>query len=463
MTSSASEWAAQQWGPVALGDKRLNRLAVRMGAQMAAQPAESLPKQMQTPPLLRAAYGLLNHPGVSLAALTAPHRAETLRLAGQQPVVLLVEDTTELDFSRHWGKTGLGPIGDGRGQGLLLHDTLAVVPETRQVLGLAHAQVVRRVPTNRSRKWARSPEGLVWEVSAQQVGRPPAGVLWVHVSDSGADIFEYMATCRELDKHFLIRAHHNRQLVWEDERPEADQALAQHALDYARQQAPVADSAYTVSVPAHGQQPARQAVIVLAWGQITLAAPQQAAQSVRQRGPLSVWVLRAWEPDPPPEAKEAVEWLLLSSVPIHNLAEAQRCIHWYTCRWLCEDYHQCLKTGCRIEASQLDDGADIQRLLGFAAPVAVRLLQLRQDVRLAPEAPAIQVLEPLMVKLLAQRYALNAQTLTLSQFYRYVALLGGHQGRKRDGPPGWRTLWHGWRYLADLTDGARLVANGAIT
>jgi hypothetical protein len=434
-----------------------------MGSQMAAQPAESLPKQMQTPQLLRAAYGLLNHPGVSLAALLAPHRAETLRLAGQQLIVLFVEDTTVLDYTRQRAKTGLGPIGDGRGQGLLLHDTLAVVPDRRQVLGLAHAQAVLRVPTNRSKKWARSPEGLVWEVSARQVGRPPQGVLYVHVADSGSDIFEFMATCRELDKHFLIRAHHNRELVWEDQQPDADQALAQRALDYARQRPAVPASAYTITVPAHGRQPARQAVIALAWGQTAIAAPQQAAKAVRQRGPLTVWVLRAWEPDAPADAKEPVEWVLLSSVPIHTLADARRCIHWYTCRWLCEDYHQCLKTGCRIEDSQLDDGADIQRLLGFAAPIAVRLLQLRQDVRLVPDVPALQVLEPLMVKILAQRYALDAQTLTLSQFYRHVAMLGGYQGRKRDGPPGWRALWHGWRYLSDLTNGARLVANGIIT
>ncbi len=70
---------------------------------------------------------------------------------------------------------------------------------------------------------------------------------------------------------------------------------------------------------------------------------------------------------------------------------------------MCEDYHQCLKTSCRIEASQLDDGADIQRLLGFAATLAVRLLQLRQQVRELPDVPAVQVLDPVMVELLAQR------------------------------------------------------------
>ena len=128
------------------------------------------------------------------------------------------------------------------------------------------------------------------------------------------------------------------------------------------------------------------------------------------------------------------------------------------CDYAIEDCHQCLKTGCQIERSQLDDGADIQRLLGFALPIAVRLLQLRQTVRQAPQTPAITVVAPRLVQVLARRQKLDWQTLTAEQFWQQVARLGGFQGRRRDGPPGWRTVWRGWRYLSDLADGARLFA-----
>ena len=126
MTLHASEWAAQQWATVELGDRRLTRRAVEMGTQMAAHPEASLPEQMGAPSVLKAAYGLLNHPGVSLAALTAPHRQQTLQAAGALALVLQVEDTTELDFTHHPSKTGLAPIGNGGGRGLLLHSTLAI-------------------------------------------------------------------------------------------------------------------------------------------------------------------------------------------------------------------------------------------------------------------------------------------------------------------------------------------------
>lgn len=151
MTLHHEAWAAQQWGRVQLGDRRLTRRAVAVGSRMAANPAASLPEQMQAPSMLKAAYGLLNHPGVSLAALTAPHRAATLQATRQTAVVLLVEDTTELDYTAHASKTDLGPMGDGRGRGLLLHSTLAVEPTSRTLLGLAHAQVVVRQPKMSSR------------------------------------------------------------------------------------------------------------------------------------------------------------------------------------------------------------------------------------------------------------------------------------------------------------------------
>lgn len=190
MVLSNAEWAAQQRAQVELGDQRLTQRAVAMGTQMAAHPEASLPEQMGVPIALKASYRLLNHPGVSLAALTAPHRRQTLQAAGAVKVALLVEDTTELDFTAHVSKSGLGPIGDGCGRGLLLHSTLALEPEQRTVLGLAHAQVVLRQPKAAHRpKWAATPEGQVWEVSATAVGAPPAGVCWVHVSDSGSDIF----------------------------------------------------------------------------------------------------------------------------------------------------------------------------------------------------------------------------------------------------------------------------------
>lgn len=460
MESSATVWANAQWASVELGDRRLTARAIEVGRRMAAHPEASLPNQMGSRCLLKGAYRLLNHPEVTLAALAAPHCGETRAAAGRQRIVLMVEDTTELDYTRHRNsKTGLGPIGDGRGTGLLLHSALAVTPETRQVLGLAHVQAVLRVstPTQPRRKWARSPEGLVWETSAAAVGQPPLGVTWVHVGDRGSDVFTYMAACVETGKGFLLRVRLNRLLTWEAGSPEAQQPEARALLDYVRSLALDPTSRYEIDVPTHGKREARKAQMEMGWVRVTISSPTQAPSIVRQHQPIIAWALRTVEIDPPPGV-DRLEWILLTSLPITSSADAQSAIDWYSCRWLCEDYHQCLKTGCQIENSQLDNGADIQRLLGFAAPIAVRLLQLRQVTRQSPAALAVEIVEPLMVQTLARLQQLDSTSITIREFWRQVAALGGHQGRRRDGPPGWRTLWRGWRYLADLTEGARLFA-----
>lgn len=451
------EWAKQQLGGVDLGDKRLNKRAVDMAAKMAADPGASLPNQIEDPGELRRAYGLLNNERVSIEALLAPQCRKTLEVAGRVGLVLMVEDSTELDFTKHPSKRGLGPIGNGKGQGVILHSTLAVEPEERQVLGLAHAQALLRQPvkTKPRPRYRGTPEAQVWEVSAKTVGSPPEGAIWVHVGDRDSDDFGYMVACLDQGKHFLLRAYENRALC-------ADEKDAQegrrYLIEYARSLPANTEGSYTVQVPAHKGQPAREAQVVLRWAQVAIAPPKHAPGELRQHPPVTVWLLRVWEPQAP-EKVGPLEWILLSSLPVTTVSEAHRAVSWYSCRWLCEDYHQCLKTGCRIEQSQLDDGADIMRLLGFCCPLAVRLLQLRQVVRRSAQLPAREVVEPLMVQVLALIRKKDWQTLSISQFWREVAAMGGHQGRKSDGPPGWRTLWQGWSKLYERTEGARLFAN----
>ena len=200
---------------------------------------------MESRAALRGAYRILNHPEVTLVALLAPHCTATLTAAGQVPLVLMVEDTTELDYTAHPHTTGLGPIGDGRGRGFLLHSTLAIVPRAASWAWPTPKWFCANQRKSRPH-WTRSAEGRVWEVSARAVGRPPDGSVWVHVSDRGSDIFEYMAECRQQSKQFVVRAFHNRILTWEADAPQATLAKAHAVLDYARSLAAQPDSTYTV-------------------------------------------------------------------------------------------------------------------------------------------------------------------------------------------------------------------------
>jgi hypothetical protein len=451
----ANKWAAEQWSEVDLGDVRLNRRAVQVGGAMAKHPSGSLPRQMQDAAALRAAYGLLNHNRITLEKLSEPHWNKTRREGEQHDVVLFVQDTTQVDYTHHATKKGLGPIGDGKGRGLLLHTTLAVTPgEAPQVLGVAHQKAVLRRPPQRPRpKHTRSPEGLVWTDAVKSVGKPPRGVRWVHVGDGKSDDFRFMHACRRRGKDFLVRGTHNRILEWNSKQVTPRNRKIR---DFMRGLS--AKYQYVTTLPARPKRPARTVELALTWAKVTIPAPAQGPSELRGLPSIEAWSLRIWEIDPPRE-EDAVEWFLLTSVPTKTVDEAMTRVRWYLLRWLTEDYHKCLKTGCSLEKRRLDEGDDIRRLLGFLGPIAAKLLQMRNLARAEPDAPAEEHVDELTLGMLNERLEWPPdKEITLRTFWHGVAQLGGYLGRRGDGPPGWQTIWKGWRELQQLVDGARLFA-----
>lgn len=469
MEQEIGTWAQATWGDCELGNAQRTKRAVAIGRRMAAHPGAGLPEQMGSKAMLKGAYRLLNCPAVESEGLWRPHHEATRRAAGQYQTVVFIQDWTTLDYSHHPTKSGIGPVGSRRQRGMLLHSVLAYAVEEQQILGLAYGQVIVRdeaAPGKKKHNGGRRSEGLegrVWEQAAVAIGRAPRHSRWIHVSDRESDVFEYMAACHSLGKDFVIRAFHNRKVAAGAgagrDTAEGGGRAPRYLMDLARRLVPQPDQTYAVDVSATvykgRKQPKRFAQIRLAWTPLHLPAPSYVAGHPG----LEVWLVRAWEPDPP-AGVEAVEWILITSLAVNDWNAARYITQLYECRWLVEDYHMCLKTGCRVEASQLDHGDDLQRLLGFLAPIAVRLLQLRHVVRTAPEAlvTTVPTVDPLLVRLLAAKFQLAESSLTVKRCWTLIAQLGGYLGRKSDGPPGWRTLWKGWRQLADWAEGVRLLS-----
>jgi hypothetical protein len=200
----------------------------------------------------------------------------------------------------------------------------------------------------------------------------------------------------------------------------------------------------------------RTATLSVSCGPVTIWSPQ--LQSTGRA--LRCWAVRVWEADPP-AGPEAIEWILLTSEPVTNLADALRVAGYYTLRWLIEQYHQCLKSGCKVEERQLESADRLGPLIGMLTAVAVRLLQLKNNARLAPDRPAAECAPRELVETMARLIGVaDAATLTVRRFTHEVAKLGGFLGRKRDGEPGWRTLWQGWHELTLIHAGYALAMGG---
>jgi len=443
-------WAAQTFGACDLEDARRTRRLVAVAARFAADPGASLPAALAAPAMLKAGYRLLQTEAATVAALTAPHRAQTRRAAGGPGVALLIQDTTELDYTAYRRVADLGPIGNGQGRGFLLQSVLAVQADDGGVLGLAAlTPFVRQPQVDRGARAAdrrhRARESDIWPQTVAEVGTPPPGATWVHVGDRGADVFTFFAACRASDTDLLVRVAQDRCAM-------APDGTATHVRAAARALPPVTHRDQPLT--ARRGEPARTAQVSLAWTALTVQPPAD----VRGQAPLSAWVVRVWEADPPPGVTP-LDWVLLTTVPIHTEAAAWERVAWYERRWLVEEYHRCLKTGCRIEARYLHDCAALWRLLGIAAPTAVRLLHLRQAARTDPELPASTLVPPDVIAVVAAKTGQPAVGMTVRACWRLIARLGGHQGRRGDGEPGWETLWKGWRVVSLLVEGLHLAAS----
>ena len=449
-------WAERNFAKAQLGDGRRTRRLVASAARIAAHPEKAFPQVFDWNDL-RGFYRLCNRRETTLAAVMQPHWDHTRQAMAEQPLVLIVHDTTELDFSSHHALTGIGQIGNERGRGLLQHNSLAIVPQPREVLGLAYQQCRVRQPAPRGestyQRKRRPRESDLWTEGIRAAGRPPAGCCWVDVADRGSDDYEVMRAAQAVGHHFLIRANQNRRVF-----VTADQDRQEPLLDYARTLA--SQGRDVVEIPGRGGRPPRTATVSLAGAAVWVPAPAGTPKR-HEQAVLSAWVIRIWEPAPPPEIKEPLEWILICSVPTATLEELRTRRDWYCDRWMVETFHDIEKNGCQEEARRFETVARLESCLAVLSVVAVRVFQLRCALESAPNAPAEQVATTAEITVLSRHLGRASGGLTVREFVCGVAGLGGFLGRKHDGEPGVRALWRGYQRLQDMVLGFELHRSSA--
>jgi len=469
---SPGAWAVRQFGGVDLKDRRLNRRVTKVAEAMAANPAASIPDQCGSWGDTKGAYRLFADPRATFDSMSRDHWQQTREAMSHGPVTLLVQDTTWLSFGHHPATAGLGRHGTGKSKGdygLHLHGVLTIRPvgDKPAILGLAHARLWARGPTllnpnpatRSARRKAADRESLRWSEAVRQVGSAPPDGRYLHVGDREADLFDlYEQTTRLNNVGFVIRGNHDRNARLGHDTPETidrEQVRGSRLKTLIRAAPPVARG-LALHLAANRGRVARVASLKLSHSPVTLYSPQV---NGRRQQALRCWCVRVFEPDPP-AGVEPIEWILLTSEPVQSLADAERIVRYYHWRWLIEEYHRCLKSGCRVEQRQLASMQSLAPLIGMLSIVATRLLQLKNDSRLDPDAPAKDHAPPEMVQMLCRLDRADPATLTLREFTRGVAKRGGFLGRNRDGDPGWLTLWRGWQKLSLICEGWRLAKMG---
>ena len=446
------DWAEQELGRVQLRDRRHRERLCIVARDFYAQPQANIPQACQSRAKTKAAYRLFGHEALSMDAILSSHYHSTMERIFQEkiPVVLAVQDTTSFNYDTHVDMEGLGPIStrvDGA-QGILMHDTMAYTTEGT-AMGLVDIQVWARdakqfgkkvtrhqrpIEQKESYKWLKS-----FEAAARLQRQLGSATTVVSVGDREADIYELFLLAQKDPGHpkLLIRAEQDRRIQQSD------------ASLWSFMQSQAVAGKRELRLRPTKNRAARRCVLEVRFAPVELRAPRRHASL----GSLTVWAVYLSEINPP-SAKEAIEWMLLTTLEVSTYEQALEKIDWYNKRWGIEEYHRTLKSICRIENRQLGDRTVWQNCLAIDLVVAWRIEHIKKLARTKPEAPcSIAFEEHEWQALLAFKRPTQARPSTppnLREVARLTAEMGGFLGRKGDGEPGSQTLARGLQRLQDI-------------
>lgn len=388
-------WAKANFGKCNFGDARLTKRLVKIAEKFAANPDSSTPKQTGSWADCKGSYRLTDNDKVSFAATVGPHCERTRSLA-KQGTWLSICDTTEVSFSRMRTIAGLGKTGDNTGQGFFLHSSLFASDESEEVLGLGGQELYYRIPgepreTNTQRK-NRKRNSEVWGRIVQQVGPPQPGAHIIHVCDRAADDYELYTHCLLQQVGWVVRAQQLQRKVYaatacDTETPEKD-AEIHYLRDFIGGQ-PVAGT-YDLVIPARRGRRARTAKIEVRFGNIWMPRSPVASPWLKKHGPafIKMGVVEVKEVGLKRKSVKPVYWVLLCDEMQETFEDAWRAIRRYEKRWIIEDYHKAMKTGCSIEDRLYRTNKRLERVTAILSVLAVRLIQFRQQSRTEPNRKA---------------------------------------------------------------------------
>ncbi|MBI4093460.1 IS4 family transposase [Candidatus Kaiserbacteria bacterium] len=445
--------------------------------KLSEQPLSSINQACGSWADTKGAYRMFDNNKVETHEILAPHQLKTRERIGDQSRILVIQDTSFINYTEHFKTKGLGPIGHvnkkkatkADSQGLIMHTALAVSTQGLP-LGILDQEIWSREDEEQRPHWrkkacrkrvpAERKESYKW-LRALMRTTPliPPGVQAVTVCDRESDMYELIAKAEALKTHYLIRSSWDRAIQAEHE----DYYLWDYMAEL-----PVAG---TFEIEAEAKRVAKQKVAEkrMAKLEVRFACVElrrnpkkkmDRAECLAFMPSYVVWVKEL----KPPQGIEPLEWMLLTNVPVKSFEDAVERVNWYKLRWHIENFHKVLKSGCNIELCRLETAERLERYVTLFSIIAWRLYWLTHISRASPDASCAMVLadhewKALYCKMKKTR-ALPSKPPTIREAIRWIASLGGFLGRKGDGEPGITTTWRGWQRLLDISE-AWLVFNSS--
>lgn len=433
-------WAEEEFREIDLGDERLDKRAIVLMDKLSARPTASIPSACGGWAETQAAYRFLSNDEVTWEGILAPHWECSRRRMAGQPLVLCLQDTTELDFN---GQTtsGLGPLSYEAQRGMYVHPTYAVSVD-REPLGVLDAWMWARQPKDAEGLREGITESTRWiegyERVAEMAAELPSTRL-VYVADRESDMIDLMARATELGNpaDWLLRAQHNRNL------PDGDKLWPTVMSGK-----PLCEMRFLM--PSRQGQKAREVCQQLWARRVDL--PHGRCGTIRAT------CLVAKEMNPP-AGTDPVVWRLLTNRQAETPEAVAELIDWYRARWEIELFFHVLKNGCKVEALQLGALEGLQRALALYMITSWRVARLMRLGRICPELDAELMFDrdEWQAAYLLNKKKPPATAPRLNEVIRLIAKLGGFLARQADREPGVKTIWIGLQRVTDFAIGVKFL------
>lgn len=468
----AEEWAQQEFGAVQLGDKRFRDRLIKIAHDRSKKPdASYLEAVGGDRKAVKGYYYFVDssRPEITPEAILAGHRERTIERMMAHETVLVVQDTSDLNFASRHHTEGLGPIGTNQtgaqSLGLRLHSSLALSAEGLP-LGVLRSSCFAPEPYGEAGKQSRPIEEkksfrwLEGHRDCVEISKMMPKTRILSVMDREADLFELFL---DADPHrrrvgLLVRAKHNRCLVGEEQKlfelVKGSKSSVRVSTFLPRQRWKKAKQ----GKPEQGAMPGRTAELTVKWERVVIRA---SSSPLRSKGPVTLWAVHACEENPPRGAKK-IEWFLLTTETIENADDAVRMVRFYTLRWRIEEWHRVLKTGCRVQEHQNETAERLKRVIAIDAVVAWRIQLMTLLGREVPDLPCEVFFNEWEVRVLEAIEADKGKRglkppFTLHQAIIIVAQQGGYLNRSNDPPPGSKCIWKGMIFLYGAAMGFRMA------
>ena len=424
-----------------LGDIRRNERFVTIIENIIHQPGSSIPKHNESWYDTKATYEFFKNESVSMPCLQQVIHSYGASQVRQLSQVLVIHDTSNISFNELQAE-GLGYLDSKLGRGIMCHSSIAV--DTKGLpLSLVHQHTWVRPLENleqpekvkQSKKFEEK-ESYRWYQGIAQVNKLlNAEVQKIHIADREADIYELFFCAYEPGTELLIRSHYNRSLsdgshLWE--------AVGATAIK----------GEIMLNIPDAKGRKSSPVKAAVRYQPVEILRPSK-SKATYESAELAAIEIKQTDSN----KADAIHWQLLTTMEVKDLSDVLKYIKWYTYRWLIERFHYVLKSGTKIEELQLKQASSLQKAIALYSIAGFRIMQLVYQSRSHPAASCELVLTKaqwhVLYMLVHHSNDIPSQPPALSEAVMWIARLGGHLGRKSDGPPGLKTTWLGYQRICD--------------